>query len=148
MIYRVAFILLASVLPIFAAVAPRAPSGVTSCYSCPGTDQAGFGIGQHSNDGTTLFCSYPAFAGENPNDFFCDYSATDGHLTQDNDAGFCPGSASSSACSPSKKRAMLKKAFEQRAAHPAPSYPEVMTPKMALAKKDAAVASKRGKKQA
>ncbi|KDQ49753.1 hypothetical protein JAAARDRAFT_82108 [Jaapia argillacea MUCL 33604] len=148
MMYRVAFILLASVLSVFAAVAPRTPSGIASCYSCPGTDGLGFGVGQHTNDGTTLFCSYPAVPGEDPNDFFCDYSATDGHLTQDNDAGLCPGSATSSACSPSKKRAMLKKAFEQRAAQPAPSYPEMMTPKMAFAKKGSAVASKLGKKQA
>lgn len=44
----------------------------------------------------SLFASYPAFAGENPTDFFCDYdlnstAAGDAQtLTVDNDAGFCP----------------------------------------------------------
>ncbi|KDQ52594.1 hypothetical protein JAAARDRAFT_198222 [Jaapia argillacea MUCL 33604] len=139
MMYRVVFILLASVLPVFAAVAPRAPSGITTCYSCPGQDNGGFGLGQHSNDGTTIFCSYPADPSENPTDFFCDYSATDGHLTQDHDAGLCPGSAASSACSTRRKRSELK-AFEARAAQPAPSFPEMMTPRMALAKKELAAA--------
>ena len=35
----------------------------------------------------------PAFAGENPNDFFCTYNAATGALVTDNDAGFCPSSA-------------------------------------------------------
>ena len=43
--------------------------------------------------GSVYFASYPAFAGENPNDFFCTYSVTAGALTQDHDAGFCPASA-------------------------------------------------------
>ena len=43
-----------------------------------------------------IFASYPAVAGEDPNDFFCDYRAsttTGGNslsLTLDNDAGLCP----------------------------------------------------------
>ena len=43
-----------------------------------------------------IFASYPAVAGEDPNDFFCDYraSTTTGgdslSLTLDNDAGLCP----------------------------------------------------------
>jgi hypothetical protein len=51
----------------------------------------------------TMFASYPAVAGENPNDFFCNYtvsstSSTDSAtLTLDNDAGFCPGSVSGAA---------------------------------------------------
>jgi hypothetical protein len=40
-----------------------------------------------------MFCSYPAFEGENPNDFFCTYSAGTGALVTDNDAGFCPTNA-------------------------------------------------------
>jgi hypothetical protein len=44
-----------------------------------------------------LFASYPAVSGENPNDFFCTYSVTTTNagdhatLTQDHDAGLCPG---------------------------------------------------------
>ena len=57
------------------AVPEGKPSGVPSCtYNCPPTDALGFSLGDHSNDGTTLFCSYPAVEGEDPNDFFCDYS--------------------------------------------------------------------------
>ena len=53
------------------------PSGTPSNgYTCPPADQAAFPVGPGStNDGTTLFCSYPAFAGEDPNDFYCQYSA-------------------------------------------------------------------------
>jgi len=40
-----------------------------------------------------FFCSYPAVAGEDPNDFFCTYSPTTGALVQDNDAGLCEGQA-------------------------------------------------------
>ncbi|KDQ52519.1 hypothetical protein JAAARDRAFT_111511, partial [Jaapia argillacea MUCL 33604] len=69
-------------------------------YSCPGADEAGFPLASNNNDGTTIFCSYPAFPGEDANDFFCTYSNADGSLTQDHDAGFCPSSAST--CS--KKR--------------------------------------------
>ena len=58
------------------AVPEGKPSGVPSCtYNCPPTDALGFSLGDHSNDGTTLFCSYPAVEGEDPNDFFCDYSS-------------------------------------------------------------------------
>lgn len=69
------------------------PSGTPSAYSCPGTDLAAFPLGTNNSDGTTLFCSYPAFPGEDPNDFYCKYSATTGAKTQDNDAGFCPNNA-------------------------------------------------------
>jgi hypothetical protein len=50
-----------------------------------------------------VFASYPAFAGENPNDFFCRYNAITQNigdsliLTQDNDAGFCPAGTTTSA---------------------------------------------------
>ncbi|KIK05415.1 hypothetical protein K443DRAFT_675194 [Laccaria amethystina LaAM-08-1] len=100
-----------SVLLAFVAVhaAPSQPSGAPTCtYSCPQVDEAGFGLGNNSNDGTTVFCSYPAFAGEPPNDFFCTYSNTDGHLTQDHDAGFCPATAVQS-CG-SRRRGALKRA--------------------------------------
>ena len=50
-----------------------------------------------------IFASYPAFSGENPNDFSCTYSAstTNGgdtlKLITDNDIGFCPASTTSPA---------------------------------------------------
>ena len=51
------------------------PSNVPTCtFSCPPQDQLGFNLGVHSDDGTNLFCSYPALDGEDPNDFFCRYS--------------------------------------------------------------------------
>ncbi len=87
-------------------------------YPAPSTDMAGFGLGpgsgvtpQTAKIGTdsgsnivtwtitgSLFASYPAFTGENPNDFFCAYNVTftdgggSGTLQTDNDAGFCPAS--------------------------------------------------------
>ncbi|KIK05413.1 hypothetical protein K443DRAFT_675193 [Laccaria amethystina LaAM-08-1] len=91
-----------STLLAFAAVhaAPQGqPSGAPTCtFSCPPQDQLGFNLGVHTDDGTNLFCSYPAVDGEDPNDFFCRYSDTNGGLTQDNDASLCPVSAPSSGC--------------------------------------------------
>ncbi|EDR01554.1 uncharacterized protein LACBIDRAFT_295588 [Laccaria bicolor S238N-H82] len=69
------------------------PSNTPTGYHCPSQDMATFPVGTTTNDGTTMFCSYPAFAGEDPNDFYCKYSATTGQRTQDNDAGFCPNTA-------------------------------------------------------
>ena len=67
-----------SALLAFVAVraAPQGqPSGAPTCrYNCPPTDNAGFALGRSSDDGTTLFCSYPLYAGENPDDFDCKYS--------------------------------------------------------------------------
>ena len=62
-------------------------------FTCPAQDQAGFPLGEHDESTDPIFCSYPAFPGENPNDFFCSYDAGDGLLVQDHDAGFCPGTA-------------------------------------------------------
>lgn len=39
------------------------------------------------------FASFPAFPGENPNDFYCTYGVPSGSLITDNDVGFCPASA-------------------------------------------------------
>ena len=70
-----------TLIALFALAAVRAvpagqPSEVPSCtYTCPPQDEASFPLGENRNDGTTLICSYPAFAGENPIDFFCDYSS-------------------------------------------------------------------------
>ena len=67
-----------SVLLMFVAVraAPQGqPSSAPTCtYSCSQVDDADFGVGTNSDNGTTLTCSYPAFAGENPDDFYCKYS--------------------------------------------------------------------------
>jgi Domain of unknown function DUF11 len=69
------------------------PGRAHAAISCPPQDTAGFPLGTHSDSGGTLFCSYPAVPGENPNDFFCTYSDATGNLVQDNDAGFCPATA-------------------------------------------------------
>lgn len=87
-------------------------------YPPPSEDGAGFALGTEAGDqvftpslveiGTnsaggvtsfditgTEFASYPAFPGENPTDFFCDYAVTfnnsggSGPLSLDNDSGFC-----------------------------------------------------------
>jgi hypothetical protein len=58
------------------AVPQGQPSSVPTCTPiCPSQDLAGFSLVANSNDGVTLFCSYPAFTGEDPNDFFCTYSS-------------------------------------------------------------------------
>ena len=55
------------------------------------------------NIGEGIFASYPANSGEDPHDFFCNYTAstkTSGDslsLTRDNDAGLCPASRPSGA---------------------------------------------------
>jgi hypothetical protein len=76
-------------------------TGSSGGVSCPRTDEAGFSLGDTSDAGGVLFCSYPAFPGENPTDFFCDYSSSSGLLTTDNDAGFCPSSAGGGVSNPS-----------------------------------------------
>ncbi len=94
------------------------PGSFSTTFGVPATDEAGFSLGDNAFDlvppveiGTnsvgditswditgTEFASYPAFVGENPLDFFCDYSVTfspsggSGPLSKDNDAGFCPSS--------------------------------------------------------
>jgi len=62
----------------------------TPSFECPATDVAGFPLEVHDD---TLFCSYPAVPGEDPNDFFCRYDPLTGALVLDNDAGLCPASA-------------------------------------------------------
>jgi len=62
-------------------------------FVCPPEDGAGFALGDHNADNDILFCSYPAFEGEDPLDFYCTYDATDGHLVADQDVGFCPANA-------------------------------------------------------
>ncbi|KAJ7247124.1 hypothetical protein B0H12DRAFT_1186910 [Mycena haematopus] len=70
------------------------PSGTPGCTAtCPPQDKSGFHLGNHSNSGGVLFCSYPAVAGEDQNDFFCTYNSASGSPIHDNDVGLCPGSA-------------------------------------------------------
>lgn len=76
---------------------PLAENFVTPSDVQIGTDSLG-NITSFDVTGT-LFASYPAFSGESPTDFYCNYAvaATDtgssGPLSLDNDAGFCPASA-------------------------------------------------------
>jgi len=72
-----------------------------AAFHCPAQDYAGFPLDVNNTSTDPIFCSYPVFPGEDPNDFFCTYSATDGHLVQDNDAGLCPGAAVSNSARPS-----------------------------------------------
>ena len=50
------------------------PSPSTCTYHCPTSDTAGFPLGQLDESSDPIFCSYPAFQGEDPNDFYCTYS--------------------------------------------------------------------------
>ncbi|KAF8185448.1 hypothetical protein BJ912DRAFT_927477 [Pholiota molesta] len=83
-----ALLTLSAVLPALAN-----PSGTPSAFVCPAADTANFPLAENNLTTDPIFCSYPAFAGEDPNDFFCTYSKTTGALVQDADAGFCPGTA-------------------------------------------------------
>ncbi len=52
------------------------PSSVpTTGYTCPSADNGGFSLGDSDLNSSPIFCSYPATPGENPNDFYCTYSA-------------------------------------------------------------------------
>jgi hypothetical protein len=62
-------------------------------FQCPPQDKDGFRLGQSGTLNHRIFCSYPNFPGENPNDFFCTYNATSGLLVQDLDSGLCPANA-------------------------------------------------------
>ncbi|KAF8964585.1 hypothetical protein BDZ97DRAFT_2075219 [Flammula alnicola] len=92
--YILNFNLFAVLLSMAVLIHGRAsPSGTPTSYVCPPADLAGFPLGSNDVNENPIFCSYPAFAGENPNDFFCTYSQVTGALEDDHDAGFCPGSA-------------------------------------------------------
>ncbi|KZP20818.1 hypothetical protein FIBSPDRAFT_861260 [Athelia psychrophila] len=133
------FVLLAVVPSVAtAALLPRA-SGSPSCVAqCPASDAAGFPLGETSDTNGILFCSYPAFAGESSDDFYCDYNDTTGALVTDNDAGFCPGSAALSSCAPARRDSnfkAVKRRAAARAAQPRTSNPEAMAIRSALYKK-------------
>jgi len=91
-------------------------SGFTFNVGIPPSDNLGFPLGVNSlsspvvqvgtdsvgnitswNISESVFASYPAVPGEDPNDFFCTYQAAASNggdsytITQDHDAGLCPG---------------------------------------------------------
>jgi hypothetical protein len=92
-------------------------------YPLPVADGAGFPVGPGSSFTLTTLqigtdasgnvtswniigselASFPAFPGENPNDFYCNYAVTfsasgsPGLLSTDHDAGFCPAADAASA---------------------------------------------------
>jgi Bacterial Ig-like domain (group 3) len=83
-------------------VADRATvTGTIASVVCPATDDVGFSVGDTSDSGGVLFCSYPAFAGGSPTAFYCDYRSGLGNLTLDHDGGYCPPAASASVTDPS-----------------------------------------------
>lgn len=65
---------------VTSANAPAHPrrSAVPCAFVCPPEDAGGFALGFNSDDGATLFCSYPITPDEDPNDFFCRYSDVSG----------------------------------------------------------------------
>lgn len=131
-------IALIALTAVRATVPASKPSGVPSCtYTCPPTDELGFQLGVNGNDGTTLFCSYPAVQGEDSKDFFCEYSSTDGAQTQDHDAGLCPSSAVES-CSGTRRRDTL----------PQPPAPPVALPPVSAPNDKMKVRTQSKKRQA
>jgi len=95
------------------------PSSVPSAqYTCPPIDNADFQLEDADLNSNPIFCSYPVFPGENPNDFFCTYSATTGHLVEDGDAGFCPPSAVATN--------LRRRRSDKVARNPLPSRPPIL----------------------
>ncbi|KAL8278864.1 hypothetical protein RQP46_008735 [Phenoliferia psychrophenolica] len=98
---------LAAILGLVAVTFAQSP--VPGCtQTCPEFDTAGFALGPGTSDTDgSLFCSYPAFPGENPNDFFCTYNDSTGALITDNNAGFCQDTAVASGCVNRRTRALV-----------------------------------------
>jgi hypothetical protein len=44
-----------------------------ACFVCPPADNAGVSLGHSDIRANPIFCSYPAFPGGNPDDFYCTY---------------------------------------------------------------------------
>ncbi|KAJ7260449.1 hypothetical protein B0H12DRAFT_1069685 [Mycena haematopus] len=81
-------------LSFMSAQAPQ-PSGTPSCTAtCALNDDAGTLLGAgpyyYSISGGVLFCSYPSYPDEDPNDWYCTYDSTTGSLINDRDNGWCP----------------------------------------------------------
>ena len=52
------------------------PSPPAACtYACPSSDEGGFALADPTSNNGVLTCSYPAFPGESPTDFYCEYDA-------------------------------------------------------------------------
>ena len=80
------------VLGLLVLILPGSVRAAVPCM-CPPQDGLGFGLGVSDTSTDPIFCSYPAVAGEDPNDFFCTYDRSTGTLVTDNDAGLCTASA-------------------------------------------------------
>ena len=109
------FFTLSALLSLAAVHATDKLSGVSGrAFDCPTKDLGNFPLGDHSNDGVTLFCSYPAFPGVgSAGDFSCKYDVSlsylmicsfqpilqqsTGALVEDSNTGFCPKAAISKA---------------------------------------------------
>jgi hypothetical protein len=74
-------------------IADKATVSGSSSFTCPPQDSVGFPLGTSNTSSNPIFCSYPAVSGEDPKDFYCEYSATTGALVTDHDAGLCPANA-------------------------------------------------------
>ncbi|KAJ6508393.1 hypothetical protein C8R45DRAFT_441646 [Mycena sanguinolenta] len=135
---------IAIVLSFIGIAQAQQPSGTPQCTtSCPAQDKAGFAVADNSDSGGVLFCSYPAFEGENKDDFYCTYNSasSSGGLITDNDAGFCPENAVMS-CAHSRRfkgddnyTAMLRKKSEAAAVQPQSSERRVYDPRKVKARK-------------
>ena len=80
--------------PAGSSIADKAAvTGNTGGFTCPPQDQLGFSLGQSNVTTDPIFCSYPAVAGEDPNDFFCTYSKSTGLLVEEHDSGLCQPNA-------------------------------------------------------
>lgn len=67
------------------------PAGIY--WTAPPKELAGFALGQHSDIAGIIFASYPTAPGQDPNEFFCEFTDTTGVLVLDKDDGFCPTTA-------------------------------------------------------
>ncbi|KAG8997699.1 hypothetical protein FRB94_007495 [Tulasnella sp. JGI-2019a] len=100
---------------------PRA-SGTPSCgvQTCPPMDKANYLVGTTSNENGVLFCSYPTEPEQDPNTYYCQYDATTGALTKDNDSAECPDKATMVNCNNPSKRSSTY-GTEKPAAQPEPA---------------------------
>jgi hypothetical protein len=57
-------------------------SSTPGCFSCPPEDEGDFPLGNSDTSANPIFCSYPAFPGENPMDFYCTYDPVSGFPSQ------------------------------------------------------------------
>jgi hypothetical protein len=120
------FLALLTVAALALVVRAQQPSS-NVCYQCPSEDEAGFALGESDLTSDPIFCSYPAFPGENPNDFYCTYNPSNGDLVTDNDAGFCPPTAVAGTCTSSRRR---RRGGVPRAPQPASGVARDAKPKM------------------